>query len=183
MKSNKTTDRCGAQRGLTLIEMLTAIAVMSVLAGLSTGSWTQLVGKMRLQSVSQELAAGVQLARSTAVARNQAVRLEVQAQAAGTCVVSYTGASGACRCNVNGEPVCEAPAKVVTSHWLPAAGPVVVTANVASMRFDPTVGTVAPTGTLRASLADGSAVAQVVNIMGRTRHCSPGASVPGLPAC
>jgi type IV fimbrial biogenesis protein FimT len=183
MNNHITTARRGAQRGLTLIEMLTVIAVMGVLAGLSTGSWSQSIGNMRLQSVSQALAADVQLARSTAVARNQAVRLEVQAQAAGACVVSYTGALGACRCKAHGEPVCEAPAKVVASHWLPAAGPVAVTANVASMRFDPTVGTVSPTGTLRASLADGRALAQVVNIMGRTRHCSPGASVAGVLAC
>jgi type IV fimbrial biogenesis protein FimT len=183
MEVNNTTTRGGAQRGLTLIETLTATAVLSVVASLSTGSWTQLVGKMRLQSVSQELAADVQLARSTAVALNQAVRLEVQPQATGACVVAYTGAAGACKCNASGEPVCEAPAKVVTSHWLPAAGPVTVTANVASMRFDPTVGTVTPAGTLQASLADGRALAQVVNIMGRTRHCSPGASVAGVAAC
>jgi type IV fimbrial biogenesis protein FimT len=171
------------QRGLTLIEMLTAMAVLCVLAGLSTGSWAQMAGKMRLQSVSQELAADVQLARSTAVALNRAVRLEVQVQAAGSCVVAYTGALGACRCNTKGEPACEAPAKLVVSHWLPMSGPVAVSANVASMRFDPTTGTVTPTGALRASLVDGRALAQVVNIMGRTRHCSPGASVPGVPAC
>ncbi len=171
------------QRGLTLIEMLTVVAVMCVLAGLSTGSWAQLAGKMRLQSASQELAADVQLARSTAVAWNQAVRLEVQTQTAGACVVAYTGALGACRCNVSGEPVCQAPAKVVQSHWLPVGGTVAVAANVASMRFDPATGTVTPTGTLRASLADGRALAQVVNIMGRTRHCSPGASVSGVSAC
>lgn len=182
MKENANRQR-GTQRGLSLVETLTAMAVLSVAAGLSMGSWGQLVGKLRLQSVTQELAADVQLARSTAVALNRAVRLDVQQQAAGACVVAYTGAPGACQCNAQGIAVCEAPARVVKSHWLPAGGPVTVTANVASMRFDPTIGTVSPTATLRANLPDGRALAQVVNIMGRTRSCSPGASVPGVVAC
>lgn len=171
------------QRGLSLVEMLTATAVLSVLAGLSMGSWAQLVGKLRLQSVAQELAADVQLARSTAVALNRAVRLDVQQQSAGACVVAYTGAQGACQCNAQGVPVCEAPAQVVKSHWLPTGGAITVAANVASIRFDPTIGTVSPTATLRASLPDGRALSQVINIMGRTRSCSPGASVSGVVAC
>jgi type IV fimbrial biogenesis protein FimT len=183
MMKDKNNSLRATQRGFSLVEMLTAAAVLSVVASLSTGSWRELIGKLRLQSVAQELAADVQLARSSAVALNRPVRLDVQQQAAGACVLAYTGAQGACTCTPQGVPTCEADEQVLKSHWLPANGRVTVSANVTSMRFDPTVGTVSPTATLRIGLADGRALAQVVNIMGRVRTCSPGGLVSGVAAC
>jgi type IV fimbrial biogenesis protein FimT len=173
--------RC--ERGLTLIEMLAALAVLAIVAGLSTGSWQSMVGKLRLQSVAQELAADVQLARSTAVAQHRAVRLEVHPHATGSCILAYTGAAGSCHCDEQGQAQCAAPEQVVQRHWLPAGEGVRISANVASMRFDPVVGTVSPTGTLTTSLVDGRSLAQVVNVMGRSRTCSPQGTVSGIAVC
>jgi type IV fimbrial biogenesis protein FimT len=173
--------RC--ERGLTLIEMLAALAVLAIVAGLSTGSWQTMVGKLRLQSVAQEVAADIQLARNTAVALHRAVRLEVHPHATGSCILAYTGAAGSCHCDEQGQAQCPSPEQVVQRHWLPASEGVRVTANVASMRFDPVIGTVSPTGRLTTSLADGRSLAQVVNVMGRSRTCSPEATVSGVPAC
>jgi type IV fimbrial biogenesis protein FimT len=62
------------------------------------------------------------------------------------------------------------------------AGGVNVIANVASMRFDQTNGTVSPAGTIRVA-TNGSEVRHVVNIMGRVRSCSPGGSAKGYIVC
>jgi type IV fimbrial biogenesis protein FimT len=175
--------RAAAQRGWTLLEMLVALAVLSVLAGLGTGSWSSIRRGLELQSQAHEVAAHIHQARSTAVASGQAIRLEVGRQAAGACLIVHTGAAGACRCDEQGAPVCDTPARTVATHWWPVSSAVTITANTPSMRFDPTVGTVTPSGTLRLSMPDGRALAQVVNVMGRARLCSPGGTVAGAAAC
>ncbi len=51
------------------------------------------------------------------------------------------------------------------------------------MLFDPVRGTTTPTATVRVVAADGRAIHQIVNIMGRVRACSPGGAVSGYRAC
>ena len=52
-----------------------------------------------------------------------------------------------------------------------------------SIRFDPIHGMATPAGTMRLTTAGGQTVHHVVNIMGRVRTCSPGASAKGYKAC
>jgi type IV fimbrial biogenesis protein FimT len=67
-------------------------------------------------------------------------------------------------------------------HFAADSG-VAVAANVRSLVFEPTRGTVTPTATLRVEGAR-AAVHQVVNIMGRIRSCTPdAAAMPGYKAC
>jgi type IV fimbrial biogenesis protein FimT len=44
-------------------------------------------------------------------------------------------------------------------------------------------GTVTPTGTVTVATANGRALKQTVNIMGRVRSCSPDGAVLGYRAC
>ena len=52
-----------------------------------------------------------------------------------------------------------------------------------ALLFDAHKGTVTPTATLQVQAADGRAIHQVVNIMGRVRSCSPAGQLNGLPQC
>jgi prepilin-type N-terminal cleavage/methylation domain-containing protein len=175
--------KTAAQRGLTLVEMLTVLAVLAVAMSLSMGSWSSTLDRLRLHSQSQELAAHVHMARSTAVATGRAVLLEVQSNARGSCLLIHQGGAGACHCNDAGRPVCDATRRVVSTQWWPSGSRVQLSANSASMRFEPTAGTVTPTGALKLSLPDGRALALVVNVMGRSRACSLGGLTAGAPAC
>jgi type IV fimbrial biogenesis protein FimT len=79
--------------------------------------------------------------------------------------------------------VCGGGARAIKGVALAAAERVGVTANVASVVFDPLHGTSTPTGTLRLTGARGRAIHHIVNVVGRVRSCSPEGAVSGYPPC
>ena len=62
-------------RGLTLIELMIALAVGAILMSLAAPSFRQSLGKHRLGSVASELTGAVQLARAEAIRNNRRVTL------------------------------------------------------------------------------------------------------------
>ena len=95
----------------------------------------------------------------------------------------HAGATTDCSCNADGVAQCGNGASLIKASYYPASRGVSVSANVASIRFDPTHGMATPAGTVRVESSDGKAVHHVVNIMGRVRSCSPAAAMPGYKAC
>ena len=72
-------NRCRAQRrvrGFTLIELITVITVMGVLASLALPSFREFVANQRIRNVSFDLMAALTLARSEAVTRNRSIDLK-----------------------------------------------------------------------------------------------------------
>lgn len=65
--------RCMA--GFTLIEMVTVVTIMAILAGMAAPSFQQFIGNQRLRNASYELMAALIQTRSEAVARNTSVDL------------------------------------------------------------------------------------------------------------
>ena len=171
------------QRGLTLIEACITLAVASILVGTAVPSFTESNKKLSLDGSAAELATDLYLARSEAVARQQGVRASFHAVAGGTCMVIHTGSTADCSCDAGGAAQCVSDATLIKSNFFPVSRGVSLAANVASMRFDQTNGTVSPTATVRVRATKGSEVRHVVNIMGRVRSCSPGASAQGYKAC
>jgi type IV fimbrial biogenesis protein FimT len=55
--------------------------------------------------------------------------------------------------------------------------------NSRSVLFDPTKGTSSPTATVQLQARNGSAIHQVMNIMGRVRSCSPAPELSGYRRC
>ena len=68
-------DRCKrhAQRGLTLIEMLIALAVAAVLYGIAAPNLTALLQRMASESAARQLFATLNMARTQALTRRQTV--------------------------------------------------------------------------------------------------------------
>ncbi len=62
-------------RGLTLIELMIAVAISAILFALAAPSFQQAVGKSRLSSAASELTGAVQLARAEAIRNNRRVTL------------------------------------------------------------------------------------------------------------
>lgn len=166
-------------RGFTLLEALTALAVLSLLAALALPPLGQVRARVGVAGVAHEFEALLQQGRAHAWATGEAVHLAFEHAAAGACLLVHTGERGDCRCAT--PPLhapCSGQARLLQqAHW-PAAAGVSVSANVASMRLDALRGTVSPTGTVRVASPLGPALHQVVNVMGRVRTCVP-ASAPG----
>jgi type IV fimbrial biogenesis protein FimT len=172
------------QRGWTLVEGLATVAVAAVLVGSAVPSMNDVVGKVRLDGQASEVSHTAAYARGLAVSLNEGVRLSVKpAQDGAVCLIVHSGGASSCGCSYGAVPQCSAEARVFKAASFPAGGPVSLSANTSSLRFDPANGTVSPTGTLSLTDRRGREVRHVVSIMGRVRTCSPGASVKGYAPC
>lgn len=169
-------------RGLTLLETLVALAVILVVLGSALPHFGKAAERRHLEGTAAQLATDIQQARSLAVARASGQRISFRTLPTGSCYVLHDGAASACQCTPAGQAQCTASTQVHKTVFLPAGGAVQLHANVNSIQFHPSLGTTTPTGTLRVVGRDGQAVHQIVNIMGRTRACSPN-GVPGYPPC
>ncbi|HEY4067670.1 MAG TPA: GspH/FimT family pseudopilin [Burkholderiaceae bacterium] len=177
------TQRTRRQHGVTLIEASIVVTIGAILAASALPSWQETMAARRLNNVASGLADDLRLARSSAVARNQALRVSFYARNDGSCYVIHTGAANQCDCAAAGPAACSGGAQALKTVVVSHADHVVLASNVASMRFDPLHGTVTPTGTVRLMGANGRELHDVVNIVGRVRTCSAAPAVPGFVAC
>ena len=177
------TTRHIRQAGVTLVEACCALAVMAAIVGTGLPSFKGTLGRQVLVGHVNELAADLQYLRSEVVSRNHSLRIGFGSDAGGTCYVIHSGSSGACQCNSDGSAQCTTGTEAIKTVAIPATRGVRMQANVASMLFDPSRGTVTPAGTLRLIDREDRAVHQIVNILGRTRACSPGGAVAGYKPC
>lgn len=69
VKTRPSTSR-RRMSGFTLIELITAITIMAVLAGLAAPSFSSFIANQRIRNTSFDLMAALMLARSEAVTRN-----------------------------------------------------------------------------------------------------------------
>ena len=175
--------RPARQRGVSLIEAATVLAVIAVVAGTAAPSLQAVIEARRLDAAATQLATDIRFTRTEAVARNEPLRLSVRPVAGGTCYLVHTGAADACTCPTTGPAVCSGDARALRTVVLPGGERVTLQANVGSILFDPVHGTSTPTGTLRLIGTRERAIHHIVNVMGRVRSCSPTGAVPGYRAC
>ncbi|MCK6425835.1 MAG: GspH/FimT family pseudopilin [Burkholderiaceae bacterium] len=172
-------------RGLTLLELLVVGSLLAALLVAGLPSFQGFLLRRHLLGHSAQLLADLQWLRASAVARHEALRISWLQSAAGSGWVLHAGAAGSCRPSGDpAEPVaCDNGSEPLRQVWLPADSRVGVQANVASMRLDPRQGTLTPTGSWELSTMDGQRLRHVVNLLGRVRVCTPGASIGGVPPC
>jgi len=183
---------CSPSRGVGLIELLVCLAISVVLLASAMQAMRGLGSRHTVEATAALLETDLRHARSQALANDQPVRFEVQtlpapqpaavATPAATCYVVYSGPAGSCSCRGDGTAQCQPG----SSLWRAAAQPIATGVRVLhsgrALTFDPGKGTVTPTATLVVADADGQAIHQVVNIMGRVRSCSP-QGLAGLRPC
>lgn len=182
MKATRSEAR-STQLGITLVEQLVGVAVTAVAASTVAPALDAFTQRRELESAAALLRTDVHHARSLAAERHMPLRLQVHSDAAGSCYVLHTGTAAECRCTGEGQTSCSGGAKALRSAAFAARGAVSLRSNVSSMVFDPSWGTVTPTGTLEMSNRRGQTLKLVVNILGRVRQCTTTPSISHVTAC
>jgi type IV fimbrial biogenesis protein FimT len=160
-------------RGLTLVESLIAMAVVGISLSTAMPSFKKALERRHLEGAAAQLETDIQHARSLAVAQNRTMRMKFSQDAAGSCYLVFHGSQSDCHCQPVGTSSCGSNQKAARSVGFGGTAPLQLQSNVGAMVFDPHLGTVTPTGTLRLQTTSGQAVHVVVNLMGRVRACSP----------
>ena len=184
--------RIARLRGLTSVEMLCAASISLTAISTSVGGMRDLVLRQHLEGAAHEIETSVQLARATAVLEGQTVRLAIQpindatntTASTARCLILHTGPKDACQCRPLGTaPVCTGDARSLQTQLHDGRSGVRIASNPVSLAFSATRGTVTPTATIKLVDSQGRALHQIVNVMGRTRTCSPAPALVGHLAC
>ena len=171
------------QRGVTLIESLIVTAITAITTGIALPSFEQARERRHLEGAAAQVRNDLQFARSLAVARNETLRLSFVNGPDSTCYVIHSGAAANCECAADGSAVCTGNPEVLRVARLDENSPVSIRSNSRSIAFDAVKGTISPTATVQVQARSGSAIHQIVNVMGRVRTCSPAPALPGFRPC
>lgn len=191
------------RRGLTLPELLVALAVMAILIAVAAPSFRSMIEVQRLRSVNSQLVTDLQFARSEAATRGVPMRVVFDVN--GACYVIFTSAgtpaqaanSQRCNCLAGPGNACNgvAGATEVRTVSLPTSrGIFIYPLGVAAMAFDPSTGGLLsiPTDQVSSPMPefrvtawlDGSRhLYDVLNQSGRPTVCSPAGTTLGEAAC
>jgi type IV fimbrial biogenesis protein FimT len=157
--------------GLTLLELMIALAVLAVLGALALPSLGSQLERQRLRHAAQALAGDIAEARFLAAQRGQTVHVELHEGPAWCWSVSLTGG---CAC---GSPsACSIHAVSTREH------PGVKLLEPLSVHIDPGGMPGAPAGTTLES-AGGARLRVEVSAQGRSRVCASDGKWPQLPVC
>jgi len=152
-------------RGVSLIEVLVAIAIAAILGGLAAPSFIDSLARNRLDGAVSVLANDLQYTRSEAIRRRTAATLLVAAGGA-SYTVAYTPSVG--------DDVVIKTVPLPDGVTLAAGAPVVFEALRGTTAAQTLTGTSTPTG---------AKLLISTNALGRISTCSPDGSLKGHPAC
>ena len=68
------------ERGVSLVELCTVLAIMAIVTGVSLPGWAALVAKHRQRAAVMEIASELRMARQLAMARHERIRVVVNAE-------------------------------------------------------------------------------------------------------
>lgn len=174
------------ERGLTVVELMVAVAVVAILVALAAPSFTSFTAKRRIEGFMNEFVTDLQYARSEAVQRNANVRLTL-----GTgCYVIHLASATSASCTQSSKSIIPAAAELKTVQ-LPsnstlqlAGGDGLVYIEFDFVRGSAAFnGTDALTGKVAATSTLGSwQLTAAVQPVGRVRLCSPNGSLATYPS-
>lgn len=157
------TSRRNRQGGLTLIELMVAIAILAILATVAAPSFTRYFAAQRVKGAAEEIYADLQFARMESVQRNAPVQVTF---ASGGYTIVSNGVTLKQASLHQGSTISFGSSMVVTFD--PVRATAVVTGGPGA-----TVSAEGTDGTLRISISPS----------GRANLCSPEGTFKGYPRC
>lgn len=196
------SDRVGT-RGLTLIELMIALAVIVILLALVGPSFKRMIELQRLRGINSQLVTDMQLARTEAAARGKFVRVTFKSDASTSCYSMYTFKSAGLQCDCLSTPACTgASLTEIRTVRVPADSGVtikpctdLVCSSVNDFAFDPITGAMylisvdeepgpAPPFSALTRIDTQRTLRTVIGPSGRVSVCRhTGSTVEGVPAC
>ena len=122
-------------RGMTLIELMVGIAIVSITLMLGIPSFADWLRNTRIRSTAEALQNGLQFARAEAVRRDTAVRFQLVDTLTNSCTLSATGPYWAVNLTASATPAgaCANATSDTASPYLLSRSPVVSSAVVTSL--------------------------------------------------
>jgi type IV fimbrial biogenesis protein FimT len=160
-------------RGLTLLELLVALAIVAVMTTLALPSFGSIVARHRLKAAAEQLSADLGELRLMAAQRGQPLHLDLQ-PGAQWCYALAT-VSG-CDCRV--PQSCQLKTVRAADHpgvTLLAGGGMLVDAR--------NVGPLQGSGQALLQGSEGAQLRVGLTPLGRPKVCAPGGAVQGYPGC
>lgn len=167
--------------GFSLVESACAAVIVSVLLGLALPSFLGSVQRHRVEGVMHQFKTDLRYGYSEAIVRGQPVHVTFSRSAAGSCYV--IASPQPCPCDASGLAACRAGSQPLRVVWLPADAGVTLESNVRQTTFDGRRNTVTPAASIDIRSRGSAALHAVVNIVGRTRICSPNEHFAGYAPC
>ncbi|UTW11112.1 GspH/FimT family pseudopilin [Marinobacterium rhizophilum] len=159
--------------GFTLIELLVVLAVLAVFVALGIPSFNSVFDRHRVTGAAQALYADLQYARAESIKRNidVAVNFNTGAWCYGlTDTAPFSdcdcSTASAANCTVNGQQY------IVTDERFPGVS-MASSLSGGSVSFDPTRGTLSPSGNISFTGDAAEQVRVTTYFIGRVRLCSP----------
>lgn len=175
-----TTTAPAAQRGVTFVEAMIALAIAAILAALAAPSFLGVIDKHRLKGATDNLFADLQFARSEAIRQNTAVAVYFTAGSSWC----YGITTASCDCTQSPSASnCEI--KLVSgSDFRNTEITAATFGSAAYTTFEPVRGT-ATSGSVTFQSGQGRQGKVIVSTLGRIRLCSPSGTgnIPDYPAC
>ncbi len=159
-------------RGLTLIEMLVALALVAVLASLAVPSFGGMLARHRLKAAADHLA--MDLAELRFEATRRGVALHLQATPGRDWCYALATAPG-CDCRV--AQSCQL--KTVSSREHPG----ITLLKAQDLHFEPTAMAGAAQRSALLQANDGAQLLVGLSALGRPSVCAPQSTVPGYSRC
>lgn len=187
-------------RGVTLIELLVAVAVIAIIVTVAAPSFRDMIQMQRLRGITAQLVTDLQFARNDAVSRGTLSRFSFQSDASMSCYSIYTSAvsNTRCDCRLGAGAACGVGNAEIKTVQIPRSLAVEVSIPIAefdtAFAFDnvsgglfviPTDSAARPFDDIKIESFIDSARKLVVRIngAGRSLVCSPPGSTMTEPAC
>ncbi|MBE7419062.1 MAG: prepilin-type N-terminal cleavage/methylation domain-containing protein [Ideonella sp.] len=180
--------RATMPNGVTLIEMVVAIAIVGILIAVVAPSMRGAIARQRVQGVNAELVTDLQMARSVVARHNgDSVRVSFGSNGQMTCYTLHTvpvGVTASCDCTLTPPNVCT-PASVQAIKTVQVArgdGVAIATNPASAVTFAPPQGLATPASfAVDVQSAVSGQLRTIVNSVGRPAVCSPNGSIAGVP--
>lgn len=159
-----------APRGLTLIELMLALAIVAVLATLAMPSFGNMLARHRLKAAAENLAMDLAELRQQSAQRQQPMHVDLQAGAQWCYALAV---QSGCDCRV--PQGCQLKIVRADDH------PGVLLLEGGSLMVDAQPG--ASSGSALLQGPDGSRLRVGLSPLGRPKVCASGSPVAGYPSC